>query len=88
MRLRFFQLGTGSWYWGVDNLAFYDVSAPETPQLGIAQSGNNLTIWWTATGSLLEAAAVTGPWALSANQANPQTVSATGNAKFYRVGFQ
>jgi hypothetical protein len=91
VRLRFAQLGTGSWYFGVDNLGFYEVPAPvstpvEPKKIAIAVSGSNLTISWTGQGRLEEAAAVTGPWAASATQTNPQTVTPAGSAKFYRVG--
>lgn len=40
---------------------------------------------WTSTGILQQAPAVTGPWADSANQSNPQTLSATNTAEFYRL---
>jgi hypothetical protein len=39
---------------------------------------------WTGNGVLLESTNVTGPWTVSANQNNPQTVSVTG-MKFYRL---
>lgn len=93
VRLRFSQLGTGSWYFGIDNLGFYDVpTAPPSgevtvPVLTVAKSaGNSLTISWTGQGTLLEASAVTGPWTAVTSQTNPQTVTATGSQKFYRVG--
>jgi hypothetical protein len=48
-------------------------------------AGGALTISWTGSGTLEEAAALSGPWADSANQNNPQTVPAAGAKKFYRV---
>src|SRR5438876_734404 len=45
VRLRFAQIGTASWYWGVDNLKFYDVAAPPVPVLTIAKSGGGITIY-------------------------------------------
>ena len=45
----------------------------------------SLTLSWTGVGILEEASSVTGPWQPSANQANPQVVSATGNIKLYRL---
>lgn len=48
-------------------------------------SGGNITISWTGAGTLEEATAVTGTWGNSPNQNNPQTVPATGPAKFYRI---
>jgi hypothetical protein len=56
-------------------------------QLQFTQASINsgqFTIQWTGNGVLLEATNVTGPWTVSANQSNPQTVSVTG-MKFYRL---
>lgn len=86
VRLRFGQLGTGSWYFGVDNLSFYDVAAPVTPVLSIVgAAGNNVTISWTGDGTLLEATTVSGPWTVSGSQGDPQTLLAAGS-KFYKIG--
>lgn len=89
VRLRFAQLGTGSWYFGVDNLGFYEGPPPAVVEVGMLNNpvlaGNNVTLSWTGGGTLEEAAAVTGPWTTSASQANPQTVPATGVAKSYRL---
>jgi hypothetical protein len=57
----------------------------ESPAISISQSSNGLTISWTGTGSLQEAPSILGPWTASASQANPQTVTASGAAKFFRV---
>jgi hypothetical protein len=93
VRLRFSQIGTGSWYFGIDNLGFYDVPTPPpsgqvvTPVLTATKgTGNTLTISWTGQGTLLESASVNGPWTAASSQANPQTITATGSGKFYRVG--
>jgi hypothetical protein len=87
VRLRFAQLGTGSWYFGVDNISFYDVAAPVVPVMSIARvSGNNLTISWSGDGTLLEAATLAGPWTVSWSQANPQTSPVAAGSKFYRIG--
>jgi hypothetical protein len=87
VRLRFAQLGTASWYFGVDNLGFYDVSAPVRPQMSSAQvSPTALTLSWIGAGTLLEATSVTGPWTVSAHQGNPQTVSIGAGQKFFRIG--
>jgi hypothetical protein len=89
VRLRFAQIGTASWYFGVDNLAFYEGPAPAvvTPaQLTAALVTGGVSISWTGTGTLQEATVVTGPWAASANQSNPQTVpTAGGTQKFFKV---
>jgi hypothetical protein len=49
-------------------------------------SNGQMGLSWTGDGILEEAPAVTGPWAPSANQTNPQSVSVPGSgSKFYRV---
>ncbi len=92
VRLRFAQLGTGSWYFGVDNIAFYEgpaVSAPpvgEAATLSVVKAANNqITVSWTGTGTLQSADKVDGPYTAAASQANPQTIGTTGTAKFFRV---
>ena len=47
-------------------------------------NGNNLTISWTGKGTLQQSLIVNGNWSDSVNQANPQTVTATGT-QFYRL---
>jgi hypothetical protein len=88
VRLRFAYLGTGSWYFGVDDIKFYEGPAPTTPAgdavLTVARTGGNqITISWTGSGTL-ETAETLGNWSAAASQANPQTVTATGT-RFYRV---
>lgn len=91
VRLRFAQGGTGSWYFGFDNLGLYDVevSLPEVsvpPVLNApGRQGDNLVLSWTGTGTLEQADAVNGPWSEATSQANPQTVPTTGAGKFYRL---
>ena len=91
VRLRFAQLGTGSWYYRVDQLGFDEgpalASAPAAQQAKFntpTVSGNLVTISWTGTGTLQEATPVAGPWTDSASQASPRTVPATGT-QFFRV---
>lgn len=86
VRLRFSAMGTDSWYYAIDNIAFYDVpDTTQPPQFNPpALSGGTVTISWSGSGTLQEATSVAGPWANSASQANPQTVPALGN-KFYRL---
>ncbi|MCC6822199.1 MAG: hypothetical protein IT579_15820 [Verrucomicrobia subdivision 3 bacterium] len=86
VRLRFAQLGTASWYFGVDNIAFYDVAAPATPSLSLAASAGSATIYWKGTGTLQVAPTVNGPWTVAPSQANPQTLSIGGGASFWRIG--
>jgi hypothetical protein len=86
VRLRFAQLGTGSWYFGLDNLAFYDVVAPAASKVTITAAGSSVTISWTGIGTLLVADSVSGPWISAASQANPQTVPISGTSKYWRIG--
>ena len=58
VRLRFYQLGNCSWWWGVDNLAFYDILAPTTAQTtppphidSIIAAGGNITVKWSNGGT-------------------------------------
>lgn len=86
VRLRFAQLGTASWYFGVDNIAFYNVAAPVTPSLGLTTSAGSTSIYWKGTGTLLVAPTVNGPWTVAPSQANPQIISTGGTASFWRIG--
>jgi hypothetical protein len=86
VRLRFAQLGTGSWYFGVDNVAFYDVAAPPASKLTITTAGSSATLYWTGIGTLQQAPAVTGPWTPATSQANPQTVPLSSSQKYWRIG--
>jgi hypothetical protein len=54
--------------------------------LSIQESGGNVTVSWTGTGGTLQSApAVTGPWANTGNNANPQTLGPTNSVMFFRV---
>lgn len=57
----------------------------EAPKLAVTRSTTGLSISWTGAGSLQQADAIIGPWADAPSQSNPQTVTATGSARFYRV---
>lgn len=53
VRLRFMQAGTGSWYWGVDNLGFYSINTPvigTQPSSYTVDAGQNVTFTVAATG--------------------------------------
>jgi hypothetical protein len=86
VRLRLGAMGTDSWWFAVDNIAFYDVAPPLTAPVfnTVTRSGANVTISWTGTGTLEETTALGGTWSTSASQNNPQTITASGN-KFYRL---
>lgn len=89
VRLRFSATGSDSWYWFVDNIAFYDIAPPvvEAGKLNLPTlAGSNVVISWTGAGTLQEAASVSGPWTNASSQANPQNVPVAGTAaKFYRL---
>lgn len=90
VRLRFAQLGTGSWYFGVDNIAFYEGPVPATvpgeASLTIARAAaNQVTISWTGSGTLETTETLPTGWTAAASQANPQTITTSGNARFYRI---
>jgi chitodextrinase len=92
--------GTGNFFNGqIDEVAIFDKAIPAEriaahyqagkegeppPTLSISLSSGQVTIGWDLPSVLEEALAVTGPWATSANQANPQTRMATGTM-FFRL---
>jgi hypothetical protein len=84
VRLRLASLGTDSWYFAIDNLAFYDIPGSVTapPSLSIAKSGAAVVI--TFEGSLLESSSVNGPWAPLAGN-SPLTLNSPAGTKFYRA---
>jgi hypothetical protein len=47
--------------------------------------GKNVQLSWIGPGTLQTASALTGVWSNSANQANPQTLSATNSSLFFRI---
>ena len=53
--------------------------------LSIQNVAGNDQLSWTGTGTLQVAPIVTGPWTDSANQANPQMLSTTNSAQFFRL---
>ncbi|MBM3836040.1 MAG: hypothetical protein FJ403_22805 [Verrucomicrobia bacterium] len=57
----------------------------EAVKLTVSRGTTGISISWTGSGRLQQADAVTGPWTDAPSQSNPQTVTATGTAKFYRV---
>jgi len=73
VRLRLNQIGTCSWYFGITQIAFYDVPpsgaivptglpglVTTQPVLSITHSGNNVTVTWTGSGTLQSATKLTG----------------------------
>jgi hypothetical protein len=90
VRLRFAQIAEGSWYFGVDNIAFYEGPAPvvtpgDSTMTITRAAANQITISWTGSGTLESTDALPGGWDAAASQVNPQTVTVSGNARFYRI---
>jgi hypothetical protein len=78
--------------WNENGWAMFDAAVrwvmnlpDEPPQFNpITRNGSAVVISWTGQGTLEESGSVTAGWTVSGNQANPQTVPATGT-KFYRL---
>jgi hypothetical protein len=54
VRLRFMQAGTGSWYWGIDNIGFYQIPEPRIvfgPAGRTVDYGSTVTFTVTASGN-------------------------------------
>jgi hypothetical protein len=81
--------GNGSAYAEFSNIVMTAVSpfAAAAPPglLSMQNSSGSLTLSWTSIGTVQGAPAVTGPWTDLPSQANPQTVSATSAAQFFRL---
>jgi hypothetical protein len=94
VRLRFYQLGNCSWWWGVDNLAFYDIAPPtggqqipSAPHIdSIQNAGGNITVKWSNGGTLQSSPSLSSPsWTSTANSSGTFTEPLAAGAKFYRV---
>jgi hypothetical protein len=81
--------GNGSAQAEFDNIVFaataQGVGLPAQPAQGVLNLNPNLQLSWTSIGTLQSAPMLTGPWSDSANQANPQTISATSTNQFFRL---
>ncbi|MCX8107906.1 MAG: hypothetical protein N3G20_03790, partial [Verrucomicrobiae bacterium] len=57
VRLRFFQAGTASWFFGVDNVGLYSITGPQPPEIvtqpvgGFVSAGTPLTLQVVAKGT-------------------------------------
>lgn len=56
-------------------------------QMSALPAGGGLNVSWTGTGTLQWAPAVIGPWSNLPNQGNPQMLSPTNAAAFFRVRY-
>jgi len=82
--------GNGSAAAEYSNIVFTATSpfaAPVIPPgtLTISRSGASVNLSWTGGGTLQTAPAVTGPWTNFGNQANPQVITTSSSAAFFRL---
>jgi hypothetical protein len=82
--LRFTNYGD-SWIDDITVQAIANPSVPTQARLSLSRNGATLTLSWSGQGRLEESSVVTGGWANSANQANPQTLTVGPGSKFYRI---
>jgi hypothetical protein len=75
VRLRLGQIGSCSWYFGMSQIAFFDVPpsgatvptglppvAPTGPTLYVSAAGGKVTVTWTGTGTLQSTTSLAGSW--------------------------
>ena len=84
VQFRFVQAGTGSWWWGIDDLGLY-ASGAGLPKLSVTRQANNIVLSWTGAGALQSANDITGPWANVAGATNPFSTPSSGERKFFRL---
>jgi len=53
--------------------------------LNLGEVSGALQLSWTGTGTLLVAPAADGPWTTAVNQGNPQAITTTNSARFFRL---
>jgi len=70
---------------GTGEIIFAAAPAAKPAQLSLVRSGASLQLSWTGDGSLGESDKVTGAWTKTSSQSNPQTLTPSSSAKFYRV---
>lgn len=81
VRLRFAAAGTGSWYFGIDDVGIYSI--PD-PSVSLSRDGSKVVLTF-AGGWLQSATSPEGPWTDVAGAASPLSVTANEGNKFYRV---
>jgi hypothetical protein len=95
VRLRIGQIGTCSWYFGVTQIAFYDVAPsgavvptglpPSTstqPVLSVSAASGQINVTWTGSGTLQSATTLTG----NASDWSNVTPAPTGNSYSAPIG--
>jgi len=92
VRLRLAATGSDSWYFFIDNIAFYDV-APVAPAEPISNfkatlSGSNVVLTWAGGAgpfAVQSQAALGGAWTETTTATRTVTVPASGSAQFFRI---
>jgi hypothetical protein len=69
----------------MDLLNDANAKARSIPILNAVQQGSKVLIWWTGTGTLQSAPALSGPWSDVQNATNPLTIPSTGPTQFYHL---
>ena len=100
VRLRVAQIGTCSWYFGLSQIAFFDVAPsgatvptglPATTTTGtslaVSAATGKVTITWTGSGTLQSATSLTGAWTAvtPAPSGNSYTATIGSGDLFFRV---
>ncbi|MSU35012.1 MAG: hypothetical protein EXS36_07845 [Pedosphaera sp.] len=84
VRLRLSATGSDSWYFFIDNIAFYDVAPAIGATIGIAKAATGNSVVLSYTGVLQSATKVEGPYTDVVGALSPYTAAATGN-NYYRT---
>ena len=90
VRFRFVQVGTGSWYFGIDDFGLYSIAPTTPPTLTIARSGDKVTLSWAAgiSGFTLQSASslISPKWGAVAGVANNAVTITIGTGnQFFRL---
>ena len=90
VRLRIYQLGDCSWWWGLDNLAFYDIAPPYVVPVAhidsVAISAGQITIKWSHGGTLESSPTLVNPvWTSTGNSSGAFTAPVGPGSLFYRL---
>jgi len=80
VRLRFAHSGTGSWYFGIDDVGLYSFAPTALPSISISASG----VITFSGGRLQSAPSVNGPWTDVNVATSPYTPERSGAAGYFR----
>ncbi len=94
VQFRFFQVGTGSWFWGIDNLGIYSIPSAGSGlgPLAAQLSSDNLVLTWTGAGNVAlqqNSSLSSNTWATVPGSLGADTVTVTNipgkPSTFYRL---